>query len=86
MAGACRKFYRKSEILVYNGVMKIFLNGEEVKLESALSMSSLLEKYLLDKRKIAVERNFEIVPHSSFSEVVIEEGDRIEIIHFIGGG
>jgi thiamine biosynthesis protein ThiS len=66
--------------------MKIILNGEEVKLEGKISVSSLIDKYSLDKRKIAVERNLEIVPRSSFEEVLINEGDRIEIIHFIGGG
>lgn len=66
--------------------MKIILNGEEVKFEGGMNVSSLIERYSLDKRKIAVERNLEIVPRSSFEEVEINEGDRIEIIHFIGGG
>ncbi len=71
---------------MYNKTMKIILNGEEVLLEGKLNVASLIEKYSLDKRKIAVERNLEIVPRSSFEEVMVDEGDRIEIIHFIGGG
>ena len=66
--------------------MKITLNGEEIVLDKQIKVSNLLEKYSLDKRKIAVERNMEIVPQSSFEEVEINEGDNIEIIHFIGGG
>jgi len=66
--------------------MKITLNGEQIKLEQPLNISALLEKYSLDKRKIAVERNLEIVPRSGFDEVLLNEGDNIEIIHFIGGG
>ncbi len=49
--------------------MKIILNGEEVAFDRQINISNLLEKYALDKRKIAVEKNLEIVPHSSFEEV-----------------
>jgi thiamine biosynthesis protein ThiS len=66
--------------------MKIILNGEEILLEGQVNIAALLQKYSLDKRKIAVERNLEIVPQSSFEEVVVNDGDNIEIIHFIGGG
>jgi thiamine biosynthesis protein ThiS len=40
----------------------------------------------LEGRKVAVERNLEIVPHSAYQDVMLEEGDRIEIVHFVGGG
>ena len=66
--------------------MKIFVNGEEVTLEKQINIEDLLSKFSLDKRKIAVEKNLEIVSQSQFSDVFINEGDRIEIIHFIGGG
>ena len=66
--------------------MKITLNGEEILLDGQVNIAALLQKYSLDKRKIAVERNLEIVPRSSFEEVVVNDGDNIEIIHFIGGG
>lgn len=66
--------------------MKIILNGEEIILDKQLNISNLLDKYSLDRRKIAVERNMEIVSQSSFEEVFVNEGDNIEIIHFIGGG
>jgi thiamine biosynthesis protein ThiS len=66
--------------------MKITLNGEDLVLERQINISALLEKFSLDKRKIAIERNLEIVPRSAFDDIEISEGDNIEIIHFIGGG
>ena len=67
-------------------VMKIFVNGEEIILEKQINIEDLLNKFSLDKRKIAIEKNLEIVSQSQFSDVFVNEGDRIEIIHFIGGG
>ena len=67
-------------------VMKIFVNDEEVVLEKQINIEDLLNKFSLDKRKIAIEKNLEIVSQSQFSDVFVNEGDRIEIIHFIGGG
>jgi thiamine biosynthesis protein ThiS len=66
--------------------MKFFLNGETVENTERLTVEKLLELYSLDKRKIAVEKNLEIVTRANFHETYIDEGDRIEIIHFIGGG
>jgi thiamine biosynthesis protein ThiS len=66
--------------------MKIFINDEEVVLEKQINIEDLLNKFSLDKRKIAIEKNLEIVSQSQFSDVFVNEGDRIEIIHFIGGG
>jgi len=66
--------------------MKITLNGEDLILEGQINISALLERFSLDKRKIAVEKNLEIVPRSSFEDIHINDGDNIEIIHFIGGG
>lgn len=66
--------------------MYITLNGESVALESSLSVSALLAKYHIDTRKIAIERNREIVPHSLYSVTTLVEGDNLEIVHFIGGG
>ncbi len=66
--------------------LKVKLNGEEVTQNAPLTIDGLLNLYALDKRKIAVEKNLEIVRRSQFSEVIINEGDNIEIIHFIGGG
>jgi len=66
--------------------MKIILNGEQINLSGNMNIAALLAEYNLDRKKIAVEKNLEIVPQSSFEEAIINEGDNIEIIHFIGGG
>lgn len=66
--------------------MKIFLNGEEKILETKMTIAELIEKFELDVKKIAVEKDLEIVNPDLFSSTVIDEGSRIEIVHFIGGG
>ena len=66
--------------------MKIFLNGEEKTFETKMTIAELVEKFELDVKKIAVEKDLEIVNPDLFSATVIDEGSRIEIVHFIGGG
>jgi thiazole synthase len=66
--------------------LNITLNGEPRHLNGALSIRDLLTSLDLDPKKIAVERNLEIVPRSQYESVTVEDGDRLEIVHFIGGG
>ncbi len=66
--------------------MNIVLNGESRALAPGLSVAGLLKETGLDARKVAVERNLEIVPKSAFETTLLGDGDRIEIVHFIGGG
>ncbi|MDX1949105.1 MAG: sulfur carrier protein ThiS [Rickettsiales bacterium] len=66
--------------------MKIILNGEDIDISSGFSVSDLINSFSLDVRKIAVEKNLEIVSRSKFSDEILQENDIIEIIHFIGGG
>ena len=66
--------------------MNIILNGEERALDSVKSLTGLVESLGLDVRKVAVERNLEIVPRSAYGATNLTDGDRIEIVHFIGGG
>ena len=66
--------------------MRITLNGEARNFEAPLTVSSLLQQLGLNQRKIAVERNREMVPHSTFQQTDIIDGDTLEIVHFIGGG
>src|SRR3984885_6098171 len=66
--------------------VEITLNGEARRLDAALSVRGLLESLGLDPAKIAVERNLEIVPRSTYDQVAVGNGDRLEIVHFIGGG
>jgi thiazole synthase len=66
--------------------VEITLNGETRRLDRPVSIHGLLESLGLDPAKIAVERNLEIVPRSRYGEVALTQGDRLEIVHFIGGG
>lgn len=67
--------------------MHLIVNGEKVEdLPVGMSVAALLTHLSLPVTKIAVERNLEIVPKSTFEQTALIEGDRLEIIHFIGGG
>jgi thiazole synthase len=67
-------------------LMDILVNGEQRTVQAPLSVSGLLRTLGLDARKIAVERNLEIVPRSAYEATRLAQGDRLEIVHFIGGG
>jgi thiazole synthase len=66
--------------------MQITINGESRRLDAPVNLAHLLGTLGLDARKIAVERNLEIVPKSQYAEVLVQAGDKLEIVHFIGGG
>lgn len=66
--------------------MHLTINGEARSFPQPLTVAQLLDTCGLDARKVAVERNLEIVPRSGYGEALLAEGDRIEIVHFIGGG
>jgi thiamine biosynthesis protein ThiS len=66
--------------------MKLFVNGETRSLPDVTDVAALVAALGLDGRKVAVERNLEIVPRSAYERTALEDGDRIEIVHFIGGG
>ena len=66
--------------------IEIMVNGEAQTFQGTLSVAQLLGRLGLPEKKIAVEHNLEIVPKSAYATHMIEAGDRIEIVHFIGGG
>ncbi|MDR3512287.1 MAG: sulfur carrier protein ThiS [Caulobacteraceae bacterium] len=66
--------------------MRLTINGEERAFSGVADVAALVAALGLDARKVAVERNLEIVPRSVYAATVIADGDRIEIVHFIGGG
>jgi len=66
--------------------LRLSLNGESREFPSPLTIEGLLKHLSLDPAKVAVERNLEIVPRSSYGSASLGEGDRLEIVHFIGGG
>lgn len=66
--------------------IEIMVNGEAQTFQGTLNVAQLLGRLGLPEKKIAVEHNLEIVPKSAYATHMIEAGDRIEIVHFIGGG
>jgi thiazole synthase len=66
--------------------MLLTVNGEEREFDSSLTVSQLLGELGIDARKVALERNLEIVPRSAYEGTELIEGDRLEVVHFIGGG
>ncbi len=66
--------------------MHLTINGEQKKFDPPMTVKQLLGEIGLDPRKVAVERNLEIVPKSNYAGVPLDDGDRLEIVHFIGGG
>ena len=65
--------------------MRIQVNGEHREVAAA-TILALVEELGLDVRKVAVERNLEIVPRSLHAVTGLVEGDRIELVQFVGGG
>lgn len=66
-------------------MISVTLNGEPRRVPPG-SIAALVEALGLPLAKVAVERNLEIVPRSTLGTVELAEGDRLEIVHFVGGG
>lgn len=66
--------------------MTIIVNGEAFEAPLGCSLAALVALMALDTRKLAVERNLEIVPRSQYAATLLHAGDRLEIVHFVGGG
>ncbi|TDI64856.1 MAG: sulfur carrier protein ThiS [Alphaproteobacteria bacterium] len=66
--------------------MEVTINGERHGIDGPVSVHGLLRQLGLDARKIAVEHNLEIVPRSTYRDIAVKDGDRLEIVHFVGGG
>ncbi|HEY2483069.1 MAG TPA: sulfur carrier protein ThiS [Caulobacteraceae bacterium] len=66
--------------------MRLTVNGEQRQVQAAGNISALVALLGLDARKVAIERNLAIVPRSRWADTALTDGDRIEIVHFVGGG
>jgi sulfur carrier protein len=66
--------------------LSLMVNGEDRQLDAPATVAALVARLGLDGRKIAVERNEAIVPRSAYADTWLHTGDRLEIVHFIGGG
>ena len=69
-----------------DGTAGVIINGEHRRVAGGTSLAQLIAEVGLDPLRVAVERNLEIVPRSTFAEVMVEDGDAYEIVHFVGGG
>jgi thiamine biosynthesis protein ThiS len=66
--------------------MKVFVNGDEKDFSSPVSLAGLIEELDLPAARIAIELNREVVRRSDWGSTMLTDDDRIEIVHFVGGG
>ncbi len=66
--------------------MQLIINGEERRFDELASLAALVEQLGMKGDRVAVELNREIVPRPRWSETPLHDGDRLEIVHFVGGG
>lgn len=66
--------------------IRVQLNGREREIPAGLTVNGLLESLGLEPRLVVVERNREILQRARYDEVRVAEGDRLELVHFVGGG
>ena len=66
--------------------MEIIINGEKKEIKESISLSGLLKELDLKPETVAVELNLNIVDKNKYDETLVKEGDKLEIVHFVGGG
>lgn len=76
--------YQSKKML--NKIMKILVNGETKKFEKELNLSELLNELDLPSKLIAIELNKNVVRKKDWEEIKLSDEDKIEIVHFVGGG
>jgi thiazole synthase len=69
-----------------DGTVSITVNGEHKRVAAGLTIAQLATEMGLVPEKVAVERNLEVVPRSTLNQVLVQDGDDLEIVHFVGGG
>ena len=65
---------------------KIQLNGKKTKIGTKVTIYELLKKFKLHEKKVAIEHNGAIIPKASYKKKYLKNNDKLEIVHFIGGG
>ena len=66
--------------------LTIQLNGDRVEMPGPLTVSELLARLAIDARRVAVEHNLVVLKRATLDEIIVHEGDQIEIVNFVGGG
>jgi thiamine biosynthesis protein ThiS len=72
--------------MTYNLHMQLQINGDAREFPDGLNISGLVAQLGMKPDRVAVELNLEIVPRSSWEATVLKSGDKLEIVHFVGGG
>lgn len=72
--------------IIAGQVVTIRLNGEPYELDAPLTVSALLARLEIDPRRVAVEHNLVVLKRGTYGAVIVEDGDQIEIVNFVGGG
>lgn len=66
--------------------MKVFINGESREIAGEINLVELLKMFSLPQERIAVELNKEVVRKKEWANIAVKDADKIEIVHFVGGG
>ncbi len=66
--------------------MNVIVNDEQHRLEDGTTVGQLISRLALTPRRVAVERNRELVPRATYDRTVLKDGDQIEIVTLVGGG
>ena len=69
-----------------DSTLSLRINGDHRRVPQGMTLAELINSIGLDPLRVAVERNLEIVPRSTFATLCVEDGDDYEIVHFVGGG
>lgn len=67
-------------------VLTITLNGDRYDIREPVTVTALLELLAIDARRVAVEHNLVILKRIAFDQTIVDEGDNVEIVNFVGGG
>src|SRR3546814_17183228 len=74
------------DTVTVDGTIAIIVNGEPRRVRGGLTLAELASELGFLPEKVAVERNLEVVPRSTLADIRVEDGDELEIVHFVGGG
>ena len=69
-----------------SNVAKIQLNGDPYEINGRTNLNGLLNKLKIQKNKVAIEVNGEIIEKNKYTDLILNKDDKVEIVHFIGGG
>jgi len=77
--------FRPTDAATKEAFVQILVNGETATI-SEMSVLHYLESIAIDPQRVAVELNLDILPKVAYGQTILNEGDRLEIVHFVGGG